>query len=356
MRNITRVTSAIVRLKAMRLIAVFITVMMVTSCASMTQKFKKGTVANVGVFADQTIAMLSEADFGFSDDQAIYLRDFWDAEYSLEKGFMQHRNEAGLFFRGIVLYSLNLVLIVETKPSVEAQIEAYADYLGDFDDTLLNNLGMEKDHYTEMIEKVRASETLLEALRAAQPIINASGRYMNLILDNLNESLEELVIDLEKRIDFRYRDVVHFQKVLEKEKYWVLGAMEKLYWANDGDREAYKELIDSQAIIKKSIIPEGDPTEDDFITLAKYLYGRLNGLARIVQEIEPDWELFRASHRELDAAHLRGLDKIRQARLITLVWIRAHQKMSSGVSTPAEWFDFKSLPKRLIEQGTSSVF
>jgi hypothetical protein len=340
----------------MRLIAVFVAVTMVTSCASMTQKFKAGTVANVGVFADQTIAMLSDADFGFSDDQAIYLRDFWDAEYSLEKAFMQHRNGAGNFFRGIVLYSLNLVLIVETKPSVQDQIEAYADYLGDFDDKLHTELEIKPDHYNQIIEEIRSTETLLDALRAAQPIINASGRFMNQILDDLQKSLEELAIDLEKRIDFRYRDVVHFQKVLEKEKYHILGAMEKLYWANDGDMEAYRALIESQAIMKKSIIPKGEPTEDDFIILGKYLYARLDGLDRIVQEIEPDWELYRASHQELDQAHIRGLDKISQARLITLVWTRAHQKMSSGVSTPAEWFDIKSLPKQLIEQGASSAF
>jgi len=356
MRNIKGVTSRCVRVPVMRLIAVFITVTMVISCASMFQKFQTGTVANVGVFADQTIAMLSEADFGFSDDQAIYLRDFWDAEYSLEKSFMQNRNQAGNFFRDIVLYSLNLVLIVETKPSSQDQIKAYADYLGNFDDKLHTKLGLKPDHYDKMIEEIRSSENLLEALQAAQPIINASSRYMNQVLDDLQKSLEELVIDLEKRIDFRYRDVIHFQKVLEEEKYHILGAMEKLYWANTGDMEAYKSLINSQALVKKSLIPEGEPTEDDFVILGKYLYARLDGLDRIVQEIEPDWELYRASHKELDEAHIRALDKISQARLITLVWIRAHQKMASGVSTPAEWFDIKSLPKQLIEQGASSVF
>jgi hypothetical protein len=81
----------------------------------------------------------------------------------------------------------------------------------------------------------------------------------------------------------------------------------------------------------------------------------LDGLDRVVRQIEPDWKLYRAAHHELDAAHLRGLDKIKQARLISLVWIRAHQKMASGVSTPAEWFDFKSLPKQLIQQGASDL-
>ncbi len=106
----------------MSLIAVFIALMMSTSCGSVSQKFKPTTVANVGVFADQTIAMLSESDFGFSADQTIYLRDFIDRNNGLEIRFDGYKHEAGLFFRKIMNYSMGLVLIVENNPDPAGRV------------------------------------------------------------------------------------------------------------------------------------------------------------------------------------------------------------------------------------------
>jgi hypothetical protein len=64
---------------------------------------------------------------------------------------------------------------------------------------------------------------------------------------------------------------------------------------------------------------------------------RLDAIHKIENEISPDWEVYRATHRELDKLHMTTLDRINRARFITLVWLRAHHKMAPGVATPAEW-------------------
>jgi hypothetical protein len=63
----------------------------------------------------------------------------------------------------------------------------------------------------------------------------------------------------------------------------------------------------------------------------------LNALHLIEQEIERDWNIFWETHRELDKLHDKAIVQNQRARLITLVWLRAHQKMASGVTSPAEW-------------------
>jgi len=83
---------------------------------------------------------------------------------------------------------------------------------------------------------------------------------------------------------------------------------------------------------------------------------RLEVIHLIEQEIERDWNNYRETHRELDRLHEKAIEQNRRARLITLVWLRAHQKMASGVTSPAEWFDIKTLPGQLIKMGAKSVF
>jgi hypothetical protein len=343
------------RIKIVCLISVFIALITVTSCSSVSQKFQPTVVANVGVFADQTLAMLSESDFGFSADQAIYLRDFIDRNNELEIQFDAYKKEAAQFFREIMDYSMGLVLIVENNPDPADRVAEYAAFISEFDDELLIKLGLEQDHYDEILANVRSAEKFLDALRQAQPIINGAGRYMNQVLDNLFAQLELLGIDLEKRIDDRFEAVVRYQRALELEKYAILRAMEKLYNAIDGDNEAYQAFIESRAITRRSLIPANEPTEADFEALWDHLFARLEGLDRVVKEVQPDWELFRATHRELDKGKVRVTDNISRARLITLVWLRAHQKMASGVTNPAEWFDIRTLPKQLINVGIKTL-
>jgi len=358
MRNIKWGAPGGLRFKVMCLISVFIALMMVTACSSfksVSQKFQPTVVANVGVFADQTLAMLSESDFGFSASQAIYLRDFIDYNNELETQFGGYKNEAGLFFRKIMNYSMELVLIVENNPDSADRVAAYADFISEMEAEVLEKLDLKQDHYDQILENVRAAETFLDAIRQAQPIVNGAGRYMNQVLDNMFSQLELLSIDLEKRIDTRFEDVVRYQRALELEKYYILRAMEKLYHAADGDTEAYQSLIESKAIARRSLVPKGEPTEADFEALWDHLVNRLDGLDRVVKEINPDWILYRATHRELDKAKDRVTNNISRARLITLVWMRAHQKMGSGVTNPAEWFDIRTLPKHLINMGTKAI-
>jgi hypothetical protein len=345
------------KFKAFCLFSVLMTLIVTTSCGSMrsvSKKFQPTVVANVGVFADQTIAMLSESDFGFSADRSIYLRDFLSVNNEIEAQLVAYKFEAGQFFRKIMDYSMGLVLIVENNPEEVARVAAYADFISQIKAEVLEKLDLDENYYEQILENVRAAETFLEALRQAQPIVNGAGRHMNQVLDNLFRQVELLSIDLERRIDNRFEDVVRYQRALELEKYAILKAMEKLFHAADGDKAAYKALIESRAVTRRSLVPAGEPTEAELEAIWDHLVDRLDNLDRVMQEVQPDWKLYRATHRELDNVKLRITNNISRARLITLVWLRAHQKMASGVTNPAEWFDIRTLPKQLLNMGVKT--
>jgi hypothetical protein len=44
-----------------------------------------------------------------------------------------------------------------------------------------------------------------------------------------------------------------------------------------------------------------------------------------------------------------------EARIIMLTWIRAHQKMSSGTSKPADWFDIGEVTKSLVKSAPGAI-
>ena len=54
-----------------------------SACATMNEassKFTKTKSADVAYFADTTIALVGDADFGLTRDDAIYTREFFDRE------------------------------------------------------------------------------------------------------------------------------------------------------------------------------------------------------------------------------------------------------------------------------------
>jgi len=129
-----------------------------------------------------------------------------------------------------------------------------------------------------------------------------------------------------------------------------------LYITYKGDLDAFNRLIKSGAIRKKGLIPKGHPSDDDLVTIAEYLMDPLEGLHLIGTEIQPDCDNYRETHRELDKLHSLAINRVNQARLVTLVWLRAHQKMAAGVQSPAEWFNINDLPATLFQMGTKAIF
>ena len=132
--------------------------------------------------------------------------------------------------------------------------------------------------------------------------------------------------------------------------------MALLYRTYSGDIDAFGKLRASGAVRDKKLLPKGKPSNEELKKIGEHLRARLKVTYQIGEEIKPDWENYRAAHRELDAMHVNAMDRINKTRLMALIWLRAHQKMASGVMSPAEWFNVKELPAQLIGAGTKAVF
>ncbi len=93
--------------------------------------------------------------------------------------------------------------------------------------------------------------------------------------------------------------------------------------------------------------------------MADYLIERLERMHKNGQDIEADWNAHNAycvTHRELNELHSDVNNRIRQFRLMFLVWVRAHQKMASDIVSPTEWFNSNDTPSGQFRLGSKTVF
>lgn len=330
--------------------------LMLSACTSINKKIKPSVRADVGAFADHTIAMLNDADFGISENNALYIKEFLDNSEPEEIRFEAALKEVHRVLLAIVNYSLRLVSITDVNHNSGKRIEAYVEYLGQIDDGILDALELDEDYYTDLLREVGEQEKFMDALKYAQPLIDALGRYMEKSLDGIEVAAEVLEDKIDMKIDVRYADLIRYQTTLENEKYAILFAFEQLHLSGKGEVDAYRRLKNGDTVVPVEIVPDGPLTYTQRWEIAKHLIGTLDMLDRIWKETEPDWELYRNTHLELDRLHLQLYAETRKLRLITLLWLRAHYKMASGISSPAEWFNMKETTSLLIKSGARALF
>lgn len=327
-----------------------------TACAtSMQGKFAATSQANVGAFADQTIAMLSNSDLGVAQDRALYVRHYINQDWEETRHFQALVDDAETMLRGIVKYSINLVTIAEVNKTDNTRIQAYVKYLENIQGNTESKLDLGQGYYDEILVKAGTEEKFLDALQQAQPLINGVGRYAQLLMDEINDATKALARKIDAQIELEYSEVIAYQKALEAEKYAVLRGLGKIYQTYKGDSAAFGELLQSDVIRDKKLIPKGQPNYEQLRAIGEHLGHRLEVLSKIWAEIEPDWNNYRATHRELDQLQTKIDQDANRMRAIVIVWLRAHQKMAAGVQNPAEWFDIESAPAQLFQLGVKSI-
>lgn len=317
-------------------------------CATLSKKFSSSVTADIGFFTDTTVAMMRDANFGFSHTGQLYTKEFFDKTGVEELAYMDATDHADLVLKGITRYSLRLVTISESGKSEKDQISDYADYLTEIEDEVVKELDLNRNFYDEAVAKVRKETELLGALRAGQPIINAMGRYMETTLDKVTQTSAVLDRKMQAKIDQKYTDVIRYQQTLAKEKSDTLKALENVYLTVRQDPDAYSNLVESKQLRDPGLIPSGKPSYSQLTRMGEYLMKRMEIMHKVGQEVDPEWQVYRATQEERERLHDRVNLEVKQFFMITLTWIRAHQKMASGKTKPAEWFDINEAPSRLI--------
>jgi len=341
---------------ALAVFVVLFCIVLVSGCSSMGSKFTSKKKADVELFAENTLSMLSQADLGFDKNQAVYIWEFIDNNGKEELAFYECKNRILDYFKKIIQYSLTLVVITETYPEEKDQVTAYTDFVSNFQEDTLKIIGIDQDQLNSITEEMKLQDEYLMAIQKAHPIIRLTSQSLLVTLDEMDVATDELAKKWKQKINDEYEDVIRYQELLEKEKYNVLSGFENVYRIYSGDNHAFEMLKKSGVIRKKQLISMAFPSEEQLVAIQDHLKARMAAIHMVEEQIKPDWEQYRATLQELDRVYATTSNRINRARMLSLLWLRAHQKMASGILSPAEWFNIKELPADLIKGGAKAIF
>lgn len=319
-----------------------------SGCSTYDTKLKSKQVAHIGYFADSTITMLSDLNLGLDSEDTLLVRRFLDDTAPEEQLVAQLNGDLIKLLGDLVHYSIEIVNIAEAESAETNRVDVYADYIVQFRAGMVEHELIDLHGFDDTIEDVRSQTEFIEALRHAQPLLNAAVMATALEVDDLVEAIVDLSRKVDGRVDEEYADIIRYRQKLEREKFDIMTAFEIIYDAYRKPEPSLGKLRDSGVIWIPEIIPEGQPTREDLKNIAEHLGNRMEALQVIQQGMKPNWDDYLSTQQELDKLADNGIDNVLHVRIILLTWMRAHQKMSSGVTDPAEWFDIGEVTKSLI--------
>ena len=271
--------------------------------------------ANISAFADQTIALLSNPNYGFSIDETILIRKYINADEPAYEALLSSSERILQLLISMTNYSIEIATLSSINNSEAEQVTAYADYLDTLQENIVTLLGIPNENFSDLITNIRRQESLLDAIRTGQPIINAFGRYAQLLLNDYDELVSTFSQQLDTAIEQDYATLIDF-----------------------------KAKLDQRRVVALTEIANMEGGDTSIQGNQKGLAARLDRMQETAAIVLPQIELYWDTHRELDAIHFATQESSTQVRWMILLWGRAHAAMARGRSTSTDWVaEYKDL-------------
>jgi len=311
--------------------------------------FVPSTAANVAPFAEQTLAMAGSFEHSLGQGRLVYARHL--AQGPETARYKESLAELQGHVRGIVAYSLQVVTAAESGLPGDEKARELAGFL----DALLDRIGPDADVRTSLseesvraiIESVRSQESLVDALREAQPLVDGAGAMTLAIIDELSDSRVAAEAEIAGEIQKRHGPMMRYADIFKRQQAEVLEGLTLVddYW--NGDDLALEPLRENSPRFMADMPPTGRMTADDVRLLERRMFDRMEELDQSRQSMASDVDIYFEQMRELDQISRSSEAALRKARVAVHLWVKTHRKLSMGITRPAT-FDLFEITESLI--------
>ena len=311
--------------------------------------FIPSTAANVAPFAEQTLAMAGSFEHSLGKGRLVYARHL--AQGPETARYKESLAELQGYVRGIVAYSLQVVTVAESGLPADEKAKELAGFL----DALLDRIdpdadvrsGLSEESVRAIIESVGSQESLVDALREAQPLVDEAGAAALAITDELRDSGAAAEAEIAGEIQKRHGAMVRYADIFKRQQAEVLEGLTLVdgYWK--GDDLALEPLRESAPHFMADTPPAGKMTADDVRLLERRLFDRLQEMDQVRQSMVYDVDVYFEQMRELDRISQSGDAALRKARVAVHLWVKTHRRLSRGITKPAT-FDLFEITESLI--------
>lgn len=329
-----------------KLMPALLIVLLMTSGCSSNSKFFKSKSQNLAPFATQTIDMIGSLDYGLEDEQMVYLRDvtnYIDEEEPFKR-YKALETQALTMLKATIVYSMQIVAISEQDISGAEKSKALADVIVSLEEpmneTTVIEPTMTPEQVEEILQEVRSSDKFLDALRAAQPLINDFSGHAGRVLDELRAELRVVNGKIEGGIDRKFGEALAAEKELRliRNDYYSF-IVNLSQYGETGNADYLAKMKQGPLELRPLLQGKKRLSSSDIVTVHKAWTERMTTLNANYEQLLPDIKELHSTHVELDAIATHKSEAISQARQMFIIWARAYGKMASGKIDPAEWFD-----------------
>ena len=308
--------------------------LLLTGCSS----FKSKKRLDMGRFAEDMIAVAGEIQYSLGQQEPVYLRDYRDTPELL---FMEQGAErAKQLIRGVIAYSIQLVTVGDSRKPEHEKAQALAGYLEEVLPPVLDasgpTLAITHAEVDTILANIRSQSKYLDAIGAAQPVIDEIAIASGEIFDELKLRMDAAVDAVRHRIETKYRDSRVADDLLRKRQLYTVYNIAYLPQIRLGVPDAADSLLAREPSLTSLIDVHDGIDSVEAQRIEERMIWLLDNLRAVRDQLAPDIETYYREQRELDQINAVWSAELRKARVSVVAWARAHKRMAQGVTDPAE--------------------
>jgi hypothetical protein len=242
--------------------------------------------------------------------------------------------------RGVNSYSLQVVALNESRIPDRSKVHELVRYLrGASQLALLQEadsaeVRLTPERLEQILKDIDKRETLMEALQAADPIVNAVLARGFELSDAVDASIMNSTAAIEAEVLSLHRDLLEDRANLVKLQEQTARAQVFAQRLAFGDEEAAAQLR-SMIPTMAELLPEGrKPSRKEQQAVIDDLASQAAKVKTALDQIDPQYQVYRESILELDTLRAGKIENAKLARSVLMVWSRSHKSLARGVEVP----------------------
>ena len=318
--------------------AILLIVILGLLTSSGCSSFKSSRRLNLAPFAEDMVAVAGDIQYGLGQTYAVYLRGYGETPEAEELSFKAMRVRA--LIRGTISYALEVVALADSRKSGPERALALANKVDELLRPVVKPprppLNISEAQLDTILADVRSRKDLLDGLSAAQPIINEVARLAGEIFEDTKRALDAAAAATQRRISDNIAPVLANDAKLRELQLRATGSIDLLVRYRNGDAAALDTLMVWLPSLKEKVSTKDGLSPAELTAIEDRLVFGLRTISEVRTQLAPDIELYRKQQAELEEMVASFNTALRQARVAVIAWSRAHQRLASGITDPAD--------------------
>jgi hypothetical protein len=308
---------------------------------------------DVAPFAENTLGMLGELQKFNRPTAWTHLRKYQTLPSVIAAGrsIFPIRD----LLRGVGLYSEQIVSLYESPLSETRKVSEMARYMEEIIRPSLasadaTELRMSQADLDAVVQDIRTRRTLLSALGAAQPLVNATMVHGNVLFDRVDSLVQAAEADVGARIEANFRPLKERIEDLDSMHVASVRSYALVQRYRRGDKTALDSLhLDEPGLVE--LLPLGRrPTPKELDSAERYVVERSTTINSLRDQLAHEFAVYRESQAELEALRTQTDERARLGRIALNLWGSSHRNLAEGISVPP-MIDVVGLLKTVVTSG-----